>query len=110
MSVLIDLDASVFASRLNSCIMKSSLRPQAPPFFITLVVSFTNTSTNITNQVTWTWNFGNGIISNDEQPGPVNYIHPGRYNVSLTAQRRNCTVSQAFLNSLILLAKYLIDL
>ena len=36
-SALMDLEPSVFDSRLNSCIMKSRRRPQAPPFFMIFV-------------------------------------------------------------------------
>ncbi len=75
----------------------------------TLLVSFTNTSTNITNQVTWAWDFGNGITSNLEQPDPVKYIFPGNYNVILTAQRRNCTVSADTLASQISIEGPILD-
>ncbi|CSD18790.1 Uncharacterised protein [Vibrio cholerae] len=36
-----DFEAKVFDSRLNSCIMKSSLRPHEPPFFSTSRASLT---------------------------------------------------------------------
>jgi len=34
---------------------------------------------------TYFWNFGNGEVSNEENPGPINYIWPGVYPVTLRA-------------------------
>jgi gliding motility-associated-like protein len=48
---------------------------------VPLVVEFTNTSTY---GVSYLWDFGDGTVSNEENPSHV-YYQPGTYNVTLTA-------------------------
>ncbi|MGB9977943.1 PKD domain-containing protein [Methanobacterium sp.] len=47
-----------------------------------LTVKFTDKSTNY--PTSWTWNFGDGTTSNDENPTHT-YAKPGKYTVTLTA-------------------------
>lgn len=53
------------------------------------MVTFTNSSTN---SIQWTWNFGDGSTSNEENPTHV-YSSVGTYTVTLTAINHNCTTS-----------------
>jgi gliding motility-associated-like protein len=46
-------------------------------------LSFTNTSTG--NNLTYTWNFGDGNSFAGQTPPPHAYLNPGNYNVILTA-------------------------
>ena len=38
-----------------------------------------------TSTVTWSWDFGNGLVSNQANPSVVNYLLPGDYNIRLIA-------------------------
>ena len=49
---------------------------------IPLTVNFTDQSTG--SITSWTWNFGNGTTSNDQNPVHT-YTEPGNYTVTLTA-------------------------
>ncbi len=49
-------------------------------------VAFTNTSNSATS---YSWNFGNGQTSTEENPGVVNYTETGDYIVTLTATDAN---------------------
>ena len=46
-------------------------------------VGFTNNTTNLSSQVSYAWDFGNGITSMEESPS-ISFTDPGTYNVSLT--------------------------
>ena len=48
-----------------------------------LEVNFTNTSSNISDNVTYLWSFGTGDESNDDNPSYI-FKDPGTYTVSLT--------------------------
>ncbi len=47
-----------------------------------LIVQFTDLSTGPNPILTWNWNFGNGNVSTQKNPGAI-YINPGVYNVRL---------------------------
>jgi gliding motility-associated-like protein len=48
-----------------------------------LIVTFTDQSTGGGASPTWAWDFGNGNVSNQQNP-PVTYQNPGTYTVKLT--------------------------
>ncbi len=50
---------------------------------VPLEVDFTNNTENMTSNVTYLWDFGNGSDSNDESPSNT-YTEPGTYDVTLT--------------------------
>ncbi len=55
----------------------------------TLSVTFTTTTTGAT---LYTWNFGNGVMSNmPTAPNPVDYTVPGTYSVTLVASNGTCS-------------------
>jgi gliding motility-associated-like protein/uncharacterized repeat protein (TIGR01451 family) len=47
-------------------------------------VTFTSTSGGITENTSYSWDFGNGQTSEDINPEPVEYSQPGSYTVTLT--------------------------
>ena len=58
-----------------------------------LTVNFNDLSTtNIGNITSWSWNFGNGATSNQQNPS-YTYTNPGTYNVTLTVTNGNCQKS-----------------
>lgn len=50
---------------------------------IPVTVNFTN-STNDNPDYQYTWDFGNGVTSNEREPGPQTYTESGLYSVRLT--------------------------
>lgn len=50
-----------------------------------LEVAFTDSSTSINNLISWSWNFGDGTFSMEQNPSHI-YQDEGEYNVCLTIQ------------------------
>lgn len=54
---------------------------------------------NANTAVTYAWNFGNGDVSDAQNP-TYNYTAPGNYNVSLTVKdKNNCTATKSVMNA-----------
>lgn len=65
-------------------------------------VTFTNSSTVGSNQ--WSWNFGNGQTSNQQNPSTT-YSTPGTYTVTLTSQNTNSGCSGTATHQITVLPK-----
>lgn len=87
-------DSGVFLS-VNSLGADSLLIP--PSMFTASVdgnvVEFTNASKYARE---WSWDFGNGVESNERHPAPVQYDAPGVYTVSLTTSNYCCSDTYTF--------------
>ncbi len=87
-------DSGVFLS-VNSLGADSLLIPPAM-FTASIdgnVVEFNNASKYARE---WSWDFGNGMESNERHPGPVQYDEPGTYTVSLTTSNYCCSDTYTF--------------
>jgi PKD repeat protein len=58
-----------------------------------LSVDFTDTSTSDYPITSWSWDFGDGQISDDQDPSH-NYTNPGNYTVILTVEDENGIIGQ----------------
>ena len=82
---------SPIINNANPCVVTVNYAPETPVANITadktagsdsLTVEFTDTSANY--PTSWTWNFGDGITSTEQNPTHT-YSAPGTYTVTLTA-------------------------
>lgn len=82
-------DSGVFLS-VNSLGADSLLVPpsQFSAMITENVVEFTNTSKYARE---WSWDFGNGVVSDERHPVPVHYETPGTYTITLTTTNYCCS-------------------
>ena len=69
-------------------LVTASITPVYTQGEVPLNITFNNLSTGAT---TYTWNFGNGTTSTQQNPAAVIYTNSGTYSVTLIANNRNCS-------------------
>ena len=72
----------------GSGLVTASITPIYTQDYTPVNVSFTNGSIGAT---TYTWSFGNGTTSTQQNPSVVNYTNAGTYSVTLIANNGNCS-------------------